>query len=336
MKVAAVWLLAMTAAAQTTVRFESPAGTPVLFETTLPRDIDPDSVRVFAGETSLPLKVDWRRPNARISWVSTGPGSYRIEVGEQSAEAAGAGDDRNGRPGDVRDGRGAGTACGWAVGASGGDRPGRGREGRFDRRMPGPAVQRDVLLPQYRVERLSHCSPGRSGSGRGVKDLVAADFNGDGAIDLVISGGYFSDVRRNRMSRFVPVKLNRSYTVGRDDLWYPVDWDHDGKIDVLAGVSDWTEYGWDDAFDASGKWTRGPLHGYVYFHRNVGTNEEPSYAARRGSRGSTPTAVRRRTRWTGSARGSWTCCSGASSTTSRCSGMAGIGRSGCRSASISV
>ena len=45
--------------------------------------------------------------------------------------------------------------------------------------------------------------------GRGVKDLVAADFNGDGALDLIISGGYFSDVRRNGMSRFVTVKPTR-------------------------------------------------------------------------------------------------------------------------------
>jgi len=115
--------------------------------------------------------------------------------------------------------------------------------------------------------------------GKGTKDLVAADFNGDGAIDLVVSGGYYSDVRRNAMQQFVPVKLPREYHIGRDDLWYPVDWDGAGKIDVLAGVSDWRDYGWDDAFNAKGEWIRGPIHGYVYFHRNVGTNENPSYAA---------------------------------------------------------
>ena len=114
--------------------------------------------------------------------------------------------------------------------------------------------------------------------GPGKKDLVAADFNGDGAIDLVYSGGYFSDVARYRLARPVKVDLPSEYHIGRDDLWYPVDWDGDGKTDVLTGVSDWREYGWDDAFDEHGKWTRGPLHGYVYWFRNTGSNETPRYA----------------------------------------------------------
>ncbi|MGH9662066.1 MAG: FG-GAP repeat domain-containing protein, partial [Bryobacteraceae bacterium] len=113
----------------------------------------------------------------------------------------------------------------------------------------------------------------------GLKDLVAADFNGDGAVDLVTSGGYYSDVKRHRMSRFVRVPLDRDYHVGRDDLWHPADWDGDGRIDLLIGTSDWREYGWDDAFNSKGEWTRDRLHGYVYFHRNLGTNAAPRYAA---------------------------------------------------------
>jgi hypothetical protein len=66
--------------------------------------------------------------------------------------------------------------------------------------------------------------------------------------------------------------------VGRDDLWYPVDWDGDEKIDLLIGVSDWREYGWDDAYNSRGEWIRGPLHGFVYLHRNSGTNQSPVYA----------------------------------------------------------
>lgn len=113
--------------------------------------------------------------------------------------------------------------------------------------------------------------------GPAVNDMTAADFNGDGKVDLVYRGGYFSDVRANKLSKPVEVKLPRDYHVGRDDFYFPVDWDGDGKIDVLNGPSDWRDYGWDDAFDAKGRWLRGPLHGYVYFFRNTGTNESPVY-----------------------------------------------------------
>lgn len=109
--------------------------------------------------------------------------------------------------------------------------------------------------------------------------MTAADFDGDGAMDLVTSGGYYSDFRRNRLSKFVEVKLERSYHVGRDDMWQPFDWDGDGRIDLLTGVSDWRDYGWDDAFDETGRWTRGPLHGYMYLHRNKGSNAKPEYEA---------------------------------------------------------
>ena len=45
----------------------------------------------------------------------------------------------------------------------------------------------------------------------------------------------------------------------------------------IVGVGDWTDYGWDNAYDASGKWTNGPLRGFVYFVRNTGTTAKPEY-----------------------------------------------------------
>ncbi len=64
----------------------------------------------------------------------------------------------------------------------------------------------------------------------------------------------------------------------RANMWRYVDFDGDGRTDLVIGVGDWTEYGWDNAYDAEGNWTNGPLHGYVYIARNSGSNENPAYA----------------------------------------------------------
>jgi FG-GAP-like repeat len=79
-----------------------------------------------------------------------------------------------------------------------------------------------------------------------------------------------------------PVKLNLPVTVGhkgkvRANQWKQVDFDGDGRLDLIVGIGDWSGYGWDDAFDKTGKWTNGPLHGYVYLLRNRGSNDKPQY-----------------------------------------------------------
>ena len=50
----------------------------------------------------------------------------------------------------------------------------------------------------------------------------------------------------------------------RAKQWKLADWEGDGDLDLLIGVGDWGDYGWDDAFDGTGTWTNGPLHGFVY------------------------------------------------------------------------
>lgn len=65
----------------------------------------------------------------------------------------------------------------------------------------------------------------------------------------------------------------------RAKQWKYVDYDADGSLDIIAGYGDWTEYGWDDAYNGAGEWTNGPLHGYVLLLRNIGTTEAPDYAA---------------------------------------------------------
>jgi hypothetical protein len=63
----------------------------------------------------------------------------------------------------------------------------------------------------------------------------------------------------------------------RANQWQYCDFDGDGVLDLIVGVGDWADYGWDNAFDEQGRWTRGPLHGYVYLIRNKGTSEKPDY-----------------------------------------------------------
>ncbi len=67
----------------------------------------------------------------------------------------------------------------------------------------------------------------------------------------------------------------------RANQWRYVDYDGDGAPDLVVGVGDWSDYGWDNAFNARGEWTRGPLRGYVYWLRNTGSAGVPKYAAPR-------------------------------------------------------
>jgi hypothetical protein len=260
--------------AMLTVPSSAPVGRPVWTHAALPQGTDPDSIRVrdARGSNVVP-KLEWRGPRAKIAWLSTGAGPYEVTWAERSGKKwerqtppamIGSGDRVSfGRP-EVRSRLSVGL---WAYpGALDWDRDGDMDliVACTDRPYNGTYLFRNIgnnEAPLY--DPAEWLGPGK-------KDLVIADFNGDGQPDLVTSGGYFSDVRRYRLERWVPVKLQREYHVGRDDLWYPVDWEGDGHIDVLNGVSDWRDYGWDDAFNEKGEWTRGPLHGYVWLHRGLG------------------------------------------------------------------
>ena len=63
----------------------------------------------------------------------------------------------------------------------------------------------------------------------------------------------------------------------RAKQWKLADWEGDGDLDLVIGIGDWGEYGWDDAYDGEGNWTNGPLHGFVYLslRQDDGSFEEP-------------------------------------------------------------
>lgn len=261
-----------------------PPRRPVWLTAQLPDDFNADSVRVLASGSSpaIPVKVDWKVPHAKISWISTGAENYHVYFdtlrGGETARMLepamiGAGERITYGRAEVRGKLAVGL---WAHPAPV-DMDGDGDTdlivGCPDRPSNGIYLFNNIGSNDKPLfDRAAWLGPGK-------KDLVAADYNGDGFVDLVYSGGYFSDVARNKLTKPVAVDLKRDYHIGRDDLWFPTDWDGDGKTDLLNGVSDWRDYGWDDAFNEKGEWLRGPLHGYIYFFRNTGSNEKPTYAA---------------------------------------------------------
>ncbi|MCO6459607.1 MAG: VCBS repeat-containing protein [Pirellulaceae bacterium] len=97
---------------------------------------------------------------------------------------------------------------------------------------------------------------------------------------VLVPGHELVDFRQNGFTRPAPIhpRANVHPQKVRANQWRYVDYDDDGQLDLLVGVGDWTEYGWDNAFDAEGHWVRGPLHGLVYLLHNAGTTEQPRYA----------------------------------------------------------
>ena len=81
-----------------------------------------------------------------------------------------------------------------------------------------------------------------------------------------------------KRGRRLPLPANVHPRKVRGNFWRQVDHDGDGRPDLLIGADDWTDYGWDDGYDAAGHWTRGPLRGLVYLARNGGSGDRPAYA----------------------------------------------------------
>ena len=97
---------------------------------------------------------------------------------------------------------------------------------------------------------------------------------------ITTPGKHYHEFKPSQFSRSFTLPLNTKFHPGkkRANQWKFADYDGDGIIDLVIGIGDWADYGWDNAFDKSGNWTRGSLHGYLYFSKNTGSNEKPKYA----------------------------------------------------------
>ena len=101
----------------------------------------------------------------------------------------------------------------------------------------------------------------------------------DGKPRVLSPGNEYPDFLKTGLEspKKLPLPANVHPNKVRGNFWRYVDYDGDGAVDLIVGADDWTDYGWDNAYDASGKWTNGPLRGFVYLARNRGTTEKPDY-----------------------------------------------------------
>ncbi len=102
----------------------------------------------------------------------------------------------------------------------------------------------------------------------------------DGKPRILAAGVELIDVRKTGFNsqKKIYATSNLHANKVRANQWRYVDYDADGALDLAVGVGDWTDYGWDNAYNDKGQWTRGPLRGFVYLLRNEGTTDAPSYA----------------------------------------------------------
>ncbi len=123
-------------------------------------------------------------------------------------------------------------------------------------RDPMPVFQSGVRIGDYRTNaQISHVD--------GRAPIVMTP----GAVHRDFQNVGFQDPKA------LPMTTEEIHSAGgriRAKQWKQVDWGGDGDLDLVVGVGDWTEYGWDDAYDSDGNWTNGPLHGYVYLALNDG------------------------------------------------------------------
>ena len=105
---------------------------------------------------------------------------------------------------------------------------------------------------------------------------IRISYTSDG-YEILTPGMRHPEFKTKVLGAGVPIPFEPDFYHGRSYQWQFADYDGDGVDDLIIAACDWREYGWDNAFDARGVWTKGPVHGFVYFIRNSGTAGNPIY-----------------------------------------------------------
>jgi hypothetical protein len=107
--------------------------------------------------------------------------------------------------------------------------------------------------------------------GNGYKNVTISYINGEPFVlgPGIIYRNFRDSVYNDPVKIFDAELLTALHPQKRFNLWKYVDYENDGDLDLLVGIDDWDDYGWDNAFNKDGKWTNGDLHGYVYLLENV-------------------------------------------------------------------
>ncbi len=100
----------------------------------------------------------------------------------------------------------------------------------------------------------------------------------DGSLRVLSRGKRYPEFAETGMNRPEPIPgLTELPPDGRANMWKHVDFNGDGRTDLVAGVDDWTKYGWDNAYDSAGIWQNPQASGWVYVMINNGTEDNPIY-----------------------------------------------------------
>ena len=135
-----------------------------------------------------------------------------------------------------------------------------------------------------------------------ASSLRLEDVNGDGRCDFVVSskgvndwygswffentGGVFRKPVKigdpfpwpDRPKALAKLPVNVHVNYSELNYWQLKDYDGDGLDDALIGLSDRkSNYGWDNAWTTGGVWTNGPVHGLVFWMKNLGPAAAPKW-----------------------------------------------------------